>query len=110
MNLLSVMLMANGQNGQNNGGMSGLLMILLVIIIFYFFLIRPQSKRQKEEKKFRESLQKGQLVITIGGLHGKIKEVKDTTVIVEVAHDVCLEFEKASIQMVPMQTTSTEKK
>lgn len=102
--------MANGQNGQNNGGMSGLLMIVLVIVIFYFFLIRPQSKRQKEEKKFRDALQKGQAVITIGGLHGKIKEVKETTVIVEVAHDVCMEFEKASIQMIPTQTTPTEKK
>ena len=55
--------------------------------------------RQKEEKKFRESLQKGQQIVTIGGMHGKIAEVKETTVVIEVAHDVRIEMEKASIAM-----------
>lgn len=94
MNLLSVMLQANG------GGMaSSIIMLVAIIVIFYFFMIRPQQKRQKEEKKFRDNLTKGQKVITIGGLHGKIVEVKETTVLLEIANDVKIEVEKASVAM-----------
>lgn len=97
MNLMNILLMA-GQ-GQNGGMGSSIIMIVLMIAIFYFFMIRPQQKRQKEEKKFRESLQKGQQIVTIGGMHGKIAEVKETTVVIEVAHEVKIEMEKASIAM-----------
>lgn len=97
------MLLAGGQSAQGgNGGSSFLLMIVLMIVIFYFFMIRPQSKRQKEEKKFREQLQKGQQVMTISGLHGKIKDVKQNTVMLEIAHEVVIEIEKSSISMSPM--------
>ncbi|MBO5963995.1 MAG: preprotein translocase subunit YajC [Bacteroidales bacterium] len=94
MNLLNVLLQAAG-----GSGMSSILMLVLIIVIFYFFMIRPQQKRQKEEKKFRESLTKGQKVVTIGGLHGKIAEVKETTVLMEVANDVKIEVEKTAIAM-----------
>ncbi|MCQ2326332.1 MAG: preprotein translocase subunit YajC [Bacteroidales bacterium] len=97
MNLSNIILMANPQGGQ--GGGSGIIMLVLIILIFYFFMIRPQTKRQKEEKKFRDNLQKGQKILTIGGLHGKIKDVKETTVLVEVAHDVVVEMEKSAIAM-----------
>lgn len=102
MNLSNIILMANPQGGQ--GGGSGIIMLVLIILIFYFFMIRPQTKRQKEEKKFRENLQKGQKVLTIGGLHGKIKDVKETTVLVEVAHDVVVEMEKSAIAMDALAT------
>jgi preprotein translocase subunit YajC len=94
MNLLNVLLQTAG-----GSGMSSILMLVLIIVIFYFFMIRPQQKRQKEEKKFRESLTKGQKVVTIGGLHGKIAEVKETTVLMEVANDVKIEVEKTAIAM-----------
>ncbi len=97
MNLMNILMMAGGQQGGGAG--SSIIMIILMIAIFYFFMIRPQQKRQKEEKKFRESLQKGQQVVTIGGMHGKVVEVKETTVVIEVAHDVKIEMEKASIAM-----------
>ncbi len=97
MNLMNILMMASSQQG--GSGMSSIIMIILMIAIFYFFMIRPQQKRQKEEKKFRESLQKGQQIVTIGGMHGKIAEVKETTVVIEVAHDVRIEMEKASIAM-----------
>ena len=84
---------------QANSGMFNILMIVALIAIFYFFMIRPQQKRQKEEKNFRDSLQKGQQIVTIGGIHGKVVEVKETTVVIEVAHDVRIEMEKASIAM-----------
>ena len=54
---------------------------------------------QKEEKKFREALTKGQRVVTIGGLHGKIADVRETTVLIEVANDVKIEVEKTAVAM-----------
>ena len=97
MNLMNILMMAGGQQG--GGAMSSIIMIVLMIAIFYFFMIRPQQKRQKEEKNFRDALQKGQQIVTIGGIHGKVVEVKETTVVIEVAHDVRIEMEKASIAM-----------
>ena len=78
-----------------------LLLIGLVGLVFYFFTIRPQQQRTAEQKKLRESLQKGQQVITTGGLHGKIVEVTDTTVTLEVDRGMRLTFDKASIAQVP---------
>lgn len=60
---------------------SSLIMLLLILGVFYFFMIRPQMKKQKELKKFREGLTTGDKVVTIGGIHGKILEVSDTTVL-----------------------------
>ena len=54
-----------------------------IIVIFYFFMIRPQAKRAKEAKKFRESLQEGTKVVTIGGIHGKVVSVQEKTVIID---------------------------
>ena len=86
MTVLNVLLQAGG-----GGAMSSIIMLVAIIVIFYFFMIRPQQKRQKEEKKFREALTKGQRVVTIGGLHGKIADVRETTVLIEVANDVKIE-------------------
>jgi preprotein translocase subunit YajC len=80
--------------------MEGIQQILLwgaIILIFYFFMIRPQQKKASDQKKFRESLQKGTNVVTIGGLHGKIVEIQDTTVWLEVDRGVKLKFEKSAI-------------
>lgn len=94
MNVLNVPLQAGG-----GGAMSSIIMLVAIIVIFYFFMIRPQQKRQKEEKKFREALTKGQRVVTIGGLHGKIADVRETTVLIEVANDVKIEVEKTAVAM-----------
>ena len=58
-------------------------MIILMIAVFYFFMIRPQMKKQKELKKFREGLKTGDKIVTIGGIHGKILEIADTTVLIQ---------------------------
>ena len=71
--------------------------IILVFVVFYFFMIRPQQKKQKELKKYRESLQKGDAVVTIGGIHGKVVEVKDTTVTIKVGSGTELKIEKSAI-------------
>lgn len=59
-----------------------IIMLVLILVVFYFFMIRPQMKKQKELKKFREALKAGDKVVTIGGVHGKILEINDTTVLI----------------------------
>lgn len=82
------------------GGMGGTLMMFgLIIVVMYFFMIRPQMKKQKEQKKFRESLEKGTKVVTIGGLHGKVAEIGDTTVTIDVGGGNKLTYEKSAISL-----------
>jgi preprotein translocase subunit YajC len=85
------------QAGAGGGAMGQLIMILLIIVVFYFFMIRPQMKKAKDEKLFKESLLKGDKVVTIGGVHGKIIDVNDTTFIIEVDNNVKLKVEKTAI-------------
>lgn len=92
-NLASILLQAQ----QQGGGWSGMIMILAMIVIFYFFMIRPQSKKQKEIKKAREAMQSGDRVVTAGGIHGKIREVKDDTIVMEVAPNVTIKVDKTSV-------------
>ncbi len=73
-----------------------LIMIGLMIGVFYFFMIRPQMKKQKDLKKFRENLAQGDKVVTIGGVHGKILEVTDTTVLIS-SEGTKLRLDKSAI-------------
>lgn len=73
-----------------------LLFWVAVIVIFYFFMIRPQTKKAKEARKFREAIEKGTKVVTIGGIHGKVTEVQDKTVIID-AGGAKLRIEKSAI-------------
>ena len=66
-----------------DGSLTNILFIGLMFLVFYFFMIRPQMKKQKELKKFREGLAKGDHIVSIGGIHGRILEVTDTTVLIE---------------------------
>ena len=81
--------------GQN--GWSSILMIVLMFVVIYFFMIRPQQKRQKEIKKFRESIKSGDKVITAGGIYGKVKDVKETTITLEIADNVRITIDKNSV-------------
>ena len=94
----TIFLQAAPQGGGGGGSMQ-ILMLLGIVAIFYFFMIRPQQKRNKEQTKFRNELQKGQKIVTIGGLHGKIVEIQEKTVTVEAADNVRLKFEKSAIAM-----------
>lgn len=78
-------------------GGSTILMFGLMFVVFYLFMIRPQMKKTKEEKVFREGLKKGDRVVTIGGIHGKIVEVKDTTVLLDTGEGQKLKVEKAAV-------------
>ncbi len=77
-------------------GIQSLVMLGLMVLVFYFFMIRPQMKKQKELKKFREGLKKGDKVVTIGGIHGIILEVTDNTVLIE-SEKTKLRLEKSAI-------------
>ena len=94
MNLLSILLQVGGA-GQSQW--SGILMMVVVVAIFYFFMIRPQQKRQKQIQQSREALDKGDKVITAGGIYGKIKEIEDTTMLIEIANGVNVRVDKTSI-------------
>jgi preprotein translocase subunit YajC len=72
----------------------------LIIIVFYFFMIRPQQKKTKEQKVFRESIKKGDNIVTVGGLHGKIVSLEnDDTFVLEVDKGIRLKFEKSAISL-----------
>jgi preprotein translocase subunit YajC len=88
-----------GEAGAGNPLMS-FLPFLLIIAIFYFLIIRPQSKKRKETEKMLGALKKGDRVVTIGGIHGTIQSVRDTTVILKVDDNVKLEFLRSAISSV----------
>ncbi|RKV86640.1 MAG: preprotein translocase subunit YajC [Bacteroidetes bacterium] len=92
--MLSTILLQAQTQGAGGSMWSTILMFALLIVVFYFFLIRPQSKRQKEVRKFQDSLENGKSVITQGGIYGKIKEVKDNYVILEIAEGVKIKVNK----------------
>lgn len=71
-------------------------MLVMILVVFYFFMIRPQMKKQKELKKFRENLKVGDKVVTIGGIHGKILELADSTILVS-SDGTKIRFEKSAI-------------
>ena len=71
--------------------------LILIVVVFYFFMIRPQIKRQKDTRKFRESLSKGDNVVTTGGIYGKIVEIKETSVILQVDKEVKIKVDKNAI-------------
>ena len=75
----------------------GMLMMVAIFVVFYFFMIRPQQKKQKELQKQREALTKGSKVVTAGGIYGIVKEVQDTTFLIEVSKDVTLKVDKGSV-------------
>ena len=101
MNALNMFLLQAAQPQQQGNGYSGLIMIVLIFVVFWLFFIRPQNKKQKEEQKFREALQKGDEVVTIGGIHGKIVDVKETTVMISIDSNVKIEVEKSAIMAQP---------
>lgn len=80
------------------GGYSGILMIVAMIAIFYFMMIRPQQKKQKEMRQFRENIQKGDNVISAGGIYGKVKEVRnDGSIIMSISDGVTVRIDKNSV-------------
>ena len=102
MNLLSILLQAPVQPEPSAMGQySGILMIVAMLAILYFLMIRPQQKKQKELQRSREAMKNGDKVITAGGIHGRIKEISETSLLIEVADGVRIRVEKSSVYASP---------
>lgn len=91
----AILLMAPPKEGQNP--LFSFLPIIMIVVVFYFFMIRPQMKKAKQAKQFRESIKKGDKIVTIGGIHGKITDVADTTFTIEVEGGNRLKIEKSAV-------------
>jgi len=99
--LVSGLVLLQAQTGNPTGQMiSTLVTFGLVFVIFYFLIIRPQNKKQKEAQKMIEAVKKGDKVVTVGGVHGVISSVKETTVVIKVDDNTKIEFSKSAIQAV----------
>jgi preprotein translocase subunit YajC len=95
-----------GSTGQSNPLVT-FLPLILVFVVFYFFMIRPQMRKQKEMTNYRNSLKKGDRVVTTGGIYGKVNDVKDNHVIMDVGGDIKLKVDKSALLKDP---TVEEKK
>lgn len=84
-------------------------MIVLMVIVFYFFMILPQVRRNKAQKKFRDEMSKGDNIITTGGIHGKITELKDTTLVIELEDGGKMRIEKTAVSAELTQTLNKTK-
>lgn len=99
MNLNLILLQAQG--GQGGGGM--LWMLIAIFVVMWLLMVRPQQKQAKKEKQFRESLKKGDRVSFSGGIYGKVHEVAEHTVDIEISNGVVVTVEKNMVQPVPEQ-------
>jgi len=95
--MLSIILLLQETTGKQPNPYSSLLFFAVLILIFYFFMIRPQMKKQKELRQYRESLKKGDKIVTSGGIYGRIVEIKDNTALIEIDQDVKIKVDRGSI-------------
>lgn len=97
------------QGGGSQNPLFSLLPLLLIIVVFYFFMIRPQVKRQKELANYRSSLKKGDKVITTGGIYGRISEVNEQTILLEVDENVRVKIDKSAVLKDPSDIAAQQK-
>ena len=95
MNILTI-LQAAGAPAQG-GGWSMWIRLILIFVVMWFFMIRPQRKQQKELQAFRDSLKKGDKVVTIGGIYGTVCEIKEESVLIEVDNNVKIRVSKQAL-------------
>lgn len=94
---MNMLVFLQTQPAQAGGNWSFLIMMVLIFVVMYFFMIRPQQKKQKELAQFRSSLQKGDKIITVGGIYGVVSEVKEKYLLIEVDNNVKLRVDKSSV-------------
>lgn len=99
LSIASILLMAQPSGDGKSDGFTSFIPLILIVLVFYMFFIRPQMRKNKEMKKFRESIGKGDKIVTIGGIHGKIVEVQETTFIIEVEGQNRLKIERSAVSM-----------
>ena len=92
-----ITLLQAAQAAPQGGGWSMWVMLALIFVVMWFFMIRPQRKQQKELQNFRDSLKKGDKVVTIGGIYGTVDEIKEGTVLIIVDRDVKIRVSKNAL-------------
>jgi preprotein translocase, YajC subunit len=97
--LNTILLEAAAPSGAAGAGWGNIIMIVALIAIFYFFMIAPQRKREKKINEFRNNIKKGDAVVTIGGIHGHIRDIKENTFIIEITDGVRITVDKNAIAM-----------
>ncbi|MBN1416552.1 MAG: preprotein translocase subunit YajC [Bacteroidales bacterium] len=93
--LTNIILMTQPQEGQKPW--TTFIPLILVMVVFYFFLIRPQMKKQKDLKNFRDSLKKGDKIVTAGGIYGKINNISNNVITIDVGNNMLLKVDKSAI-------------
>lgn len=96
--MFQTLLMAPPSGGSQNPIMS-FLPLVLIAVVFYFFMIRPQTKKMKDQKNFIENIKKGDRIVTVGGIHGKIAEINDDTFIMEIEGGVKMKIDRVSVSL-----------
>ncbi|NJN42459.1 MAG: preprotein translocase subunit YajC [Flammeovirgaceae bacterium] len=102
--LFSILLQA-----QQGSGWTSMIFMVAIIAVFYFFMIRPQQKKAKDQKKFIEEIKKGDQVVTIGGIHGRVAEIEGDTFILEGERGIRIKFSKSAVSMESTKTALTKK-
>jgi preprotein translocase subunit YajC len=107
-NIAYAMGTGGGGAGQGAGGFSSLIPIVLMFVIFYFLLIRPQQKKTKDHREMINRLNKGDRIITSGGLHGRITAVSDTTMTVEIADKVRVKIARGNVAQILQSSSQSQ--
>lgn len=105
--MTNILLMMGAPGG--GGGVGSFLPLILIMVVFYFFMIYPQMKKSKAQKKFREAMTVGDNVVTIGGVHGKIERMDDTTIVLN-SEGTRLRMDKTAINTEASQALNAPKK
>lgn len=101
--LLIAMAPQGGDAGGGGGFMTTMIMFALIFVIFYFMILRPQQKRTKDRERMLSEMKKGDKVVTSGGIHGKVINVDEKTVLIEVDDNVKMKFERSAVSSIPSQ-------
>ena len=104
--MLGLLLQAGGGSAMTGN----LVLIGGIIVIFYFFMIRPQQKKQKDQKTFLTDIKKGDMIVTMGGIHGKIAAIDDESVLLEIDKGTKIKIEKSSISLETSKKYTEKKK
>jgi len=106
--IATILLQAGAAGGL--GGLGSFLPLILIVVVFYFFMIRPQVKKQKDQKKFVEEMKKGDKVVTTAGIHGKVVDIADATILIEVDNGVKIRFDKSAVSLEASKALNTPAK
>ena len=96
-----IFLQAGGQEAPADAFWIQMMFFAAILGVFYFFMIRPQQKKQKEEKTFRDQLKKGDKVVSIGGIHGKVTSLNETSAVIQVDENTKIRIEKTALKPGP---------